>query len=79
MRELAARALHNLTKTDADYVRTVVLPRLVTAATQIDLHMCHGAVMAVGQIVSAVSDIAKEEGENWCNILVLCNPSNVLR
>ena len=63
VRDLTARALHNLTQTDPDYVRTEVLPRLITTATQIDLYMCHGSTLAIGHIVAAHSQIAEKQGE----------------
>jgi len=69
VRELSSKALHNLTASDPDYVKTNLLPRLLEEAIKIDLHMCHGAVLATGQIISALSQIAKLEGKSIHDIV----------
>ena len=63
VRELSAKALHNLTASDPDYMASQLLPTLLEEAVKIDLHMCHGSVLAIGQIMSALSQIAHKQGE----------------
>jgi len=69
VRELSAKALHNLTSSDPDYVASQLLPRLLEEATKIDLHMCHGSVLAIGQVVSALSQIAQKQGKSVSDIV----------
>lgn len=57
IRELSAKALNKLTHRDPEYFSTKVLPLLVTKTDSIDIHMRHGAVLAIGEIVLALSAI----------------------
>ena len=62
VRELTAKALHNLTGCDAEHVRDVVLPQLLDSALGRDLHLCHGSTLAAGEIVEALSKEAGKHG-----------------
>ncbi|XP_066141125.1 tubulin-specific chaperone D [Euwallacea fornicatus] len=55
IRELTAKALHNLTSQAPHYLIEKVLPKLFEKTESIDLNCRHGAVIAVGQIVYALS------------------------
>uniref|UniRef100_A0A3P9JW99 Tubulin-specific chaperone D n=1 Tax=Oryzias latipes TaxID=8090 RepID=A0A3P9JW99_ORYLA len=46
IRELATKALHNLTPQAPDYMATTVLPQLLKMAGDTDLHSRHGAILA---------------------------------
>ncbi|KAK5913976.1 hypothetical protein CgunFtcFv8_008450 [Champsocephalus gunnari] len=54
IRELATKALHNLTPQAADYMATTVLPKLLPMAVGIDLHGRHGAILACAEITHAL-------------------------
>ncbi|XP_047427663.1 tubulin-specific chaperone D isoform X2 [Mugil cephalus] len=54
IRELATKALHNLTPQAPDYMATTVLPLLLPMAVGIDLHGRHGAILACGEITHAL-------------------------
>ncbi|KAL0993545.1 hypothetical protein UPYG_G00109500 [Umbra pygmaea] len=54
IRELATKALHNLTAQAPDYMATTVLPKLLLSAVGIDLHGRHGAILACGEISHAL-------------------------
>ncbi|XP_068615676.1 tubulin-specific chaperone D-like [Brachionichthys hirsutus] len=54
IRELAAKALHNLTPQVPDYMATTVLLQLLPMATGIDLHSRHGAILACAEITHAL-------------------------
>uniref|UniRef100_A0AAX7VUP0 Tubulin-specific chaperone D n=1 Tax=Astatotilapia calliptera TaxID=8154 RepID=A0AAX7VUP0_ASTCA len=54
IRELATKALHNLTPQVPDYMAATVLPQLLKMAVGIDLHGRHGAIQACGQITHAL-------------------------
>ncbi|CAG9860286.1 unnamed protein product [Phyllotreta striolata] len=61
IRELTAKALHNLTSRAPDYMVSSVLPTLLEKTCSIDLNARHGSVLAIGEIVlalSAAKDIA---------------------
>ncbi|KAK5609857.1 hypothetical protein CRENBAI_016604 [Crenichthys baileyi] len=58
IRELATKALHNLTPQAPDYMATTVLPQLLTAAVAVDLHGRHGAILACGEITYALYKVA---------------------
>ncbi|XP_060524658.1 tubulin-specific chaperone D [Cylas formicarius] len=57
IRELAAKALHNLTPKAPEYMVEKVLPALFDKTDGIDLNARHGAVLAIGQIVHALSSL----------------------
>uniref|UniRef100_A0A3Q3IL70 Tubulin-specific chaperone D n=1 Tax=Monopterus albus TaxID=43700 RepID=A0A3Q3IL70_MONAL len=54
IRELATKALHNLTPQAPDYMATTVLPQLLPVAVGIDLHGRHGAILACAEITHAL-------------------------
>uniref|UniRef100_A0A3B5AMD7 Tubulin-specific chaperone D n=1 Tax=Stegastes partitus TaxID=144197 RepID=A0A3B5AMD7_9TELE len=54
IRELATKALHNLTPQAPDYMATTVLPQLLTMAVAMDLHGRHGAILACGEVTHAL-------------------------
>ncbi|XP_044761611.1 tubulin-specific chaperone D [Coccinella septempunctata] len=58
IRELTAKALHNLTASDPNHMVQKVLPALFAQAYTINLNGRHGAVIAIGEIVHALSVIA---------------------
>ena len=62
VRELTAKALHNLTPCDPHYVQETVLPKLLESALSRDLHLCHGSTLAVGEIVAALNNVAANLG-----------------
>jgi len=61
VRELTAKALHNLTKCNVYYVRENVLPALFNNAHGKDLHLAHGSTLAAGEVILALSEIAVDE------------------
>ncbi|XP_071329122.1 tubulin-specific chaperone D isoform X2 [Trachinotus anak] len=54
IRELATKALHNLTPQAPDYMATTVMPQLLPMAVGLDLHSRHGAIMACAEITHAL-------------------------
>uniref|UniRef100_A0A672ITQ4 Tubulin-specific chaperone D n=1 Tax=Salarias fasciatus TaxID=181472 RepID=A0A672ITQ4_SALFA len=54
IRELATKALHNLTPQAPDYMATTVLPQLLPLAVGMDRHGRHGAILACGEITHAL-------------------------
>ncbi|KAF5295539.1 hypothetical protein FQR65_LT10402, partial [Abscondita terminalis] len=61
IRELTARSLCNLTPKAPDYVIKTVLPDLFKKTVSIDLNVRHGAVLAIGECVYAISKIAENQ------------------
>ncbi|KAJ3601262.1 hypothetical protein NHX12_032235, partial [Muraenolepis orangiensis] len=53
IRDLATKALHNLTPQAPDYMASV-LPQLLQSATSSDLHRRHGAILACAEITHAL-------------------------
>uniref|UniRef100_A0A3B3BM33 Tubulin-specific chaperone D n=1 Tax=Oryzias melastigma TaxID=30732 RepID=A0A3B3BM33_ORYME len=53
IRELATKALHNLTPQAPDYMAST-LPQLLKMAVGMDLHSRHGAILACGEIAHAL-------------------------
>uniref|UniRef100_A0AAY4BMS1 Tubulin-specific chaperone D n=1 Tax=Denticeps clupeoides TaxID=299321 RepID=A0AAY4BMS1_9TELE len=66
IRDLAAKALHNLTAKDPDYMSATVLPQLLPKATAKDLHTRHGAILACAEITHALSKLS---AENMCVLI----------
>uniref|UniRef100_A0A8C2UBM6 Tubulin-specific chaperone D n=1 Tax=Coturnix japonica TaxID=93934 RepID=A0A8C2UBM6_COTJA len=60
IRELATKALHNLTPRAPEYMANVVLPRLLPLSVGIDLHTRHGAILACAEITHALCKLAEE-------------------
>ncbi|XP_066530722.1 tubulin-specific chaperone D [Hoplias malabaricus] len=54
IRELATKALHNLTPQALDYMANAVLPQLLQMATGMDLHGRHGAILACAEVTHAL-------------------------
>ncbi|XP_018612847.2 tubulin-specific chaperone D [Scleropages formosus] len=54
IRELATKALHSLTPQAPEYMANIVLPQLLTMATNMDLHGRHGAILACAEIIYAL-------------------------
>ncbi|NWY04338.1 TBCD protein, partial [Nothoprocta ornata] len=60
IRELATKALHNLTPQAPQYMADVVLPRLLPLSVGTDLHTRHGAILACAEITQALCKLAEE-------------------
>uniref|UniRef100_A0A6I8PQA5 Tubulin-specific chaperone D n=1 Tax=Ornithorhynchus anatinus TaxID=9258 RepID=A0A6I8PQA5_ORNAN len=60
IRELATKALHNLTKQAPEYMIHSVFPRLLPSAVGPDLHTRHGAILACAEITYALYKLAAE-------------------
>lgn len=57
IRELTGKALHNLTPKDPEYMATTVLEKLINYTKSIDLNARHGSVIAIGEIIYALSKL----------------------
>ncbi|CAG8506383.1 18612_t:CDS:10 [Dentiscutata erythropus] len=64
VRVLASKALHNLTHLDLDYFINNVLPFLVPQALSPDASTRHGALLAIGEICLAWSNLQKDD-KSW--------------
>jgi len=62
VRELSAKALNRLCGCNLEYVLNEVLGKLLDMSVSSDIFSSHGATLAVGQIVLAISDIARKAG-----------------
>ncbi|KAF2356648.1 Tubulin-specific chaperone D C-terminal [Trinorchestia longiramus] len=62
VRQLAAKSLALLTEHCPEYCSSVALPRLLTAATGPVLVARHGAILALGGLVSALYNYAQRSG-----------------
>ncbi|XP_012726480.2 tubulin-specific chaperone D isoform X1 [Fundulus heteroclitus] len=69
IRELATKALHNLTPQAPDYMATTVLPQLLTTAVGVDLHGRHGAILACGEITHALYKVALQTNRTVVDII----------
>uniref|UniRef100_A0A4W4GJC2 Tubulin-specific chaperone D n=1 Tax=Electrophorus electricus TaxID=8005 RepID=A0A4W4GJC2_ELEEL len=72
IRELATRALHNLTPCAPEYMANTVLPRLLAVATGMDLHGRHGAILACAEITHALYTLG-------CRICILIQKLSLSR
>ncbi|XP_018565799.1 tubulin-specific chaperone D [Anoplophora glabripennis] len=61
IRELSSKALHNLTPKAPEYMIKTVLPALFEKTRSIDLNSRHGATLAIGEVIHALSKFAKEQ------------------
>uniref|UniRef100_A0A336LLZ4 Tubulin-specific chaperone D n=1 Tax=Culicoides sonorensis TaxID=179676 RepID=A0A336LLZ4_CULSO len=62
IRDLAAKALNVLTKRKPNYIATKVMQKLILEnAKSIDVNSRHGSVLAIGEIVLALSNIETKE------------------
>ncbi|XP_022379305.1 tubulin-specific chaperone D isoform X2 [Enhydra lutris kenyoni] len=62
IRELSAKALHNLAQRAPEYSATHVLPRLLSMTQSLDLHTRHGAVLACAEVARGLYRLAVQEG-----------------
>ncbi|KAM9392345.1 tubulin-specific chaperone D isoform 2-T2 [Pholidichthys leucotaenia] len=69
IRELATKALHNLTHLVPDYMATTVLPQLLTMAVGIDLHARHGAILACGEVTHALYKVGLETSRSVVDMI----------
>ncbi|XP_071539059.1 tubulin-specific chaperone D isoform X2 [Panulirus ornatus] len=64
IRELAAKALHNLTRLAPEYMSDTVLPQLLDHATGSILYTRHGSILALAYVTYALSVVAAEENKS---------------
>ncbi|XP_069005084.1 tubulin-specific chaperone D [Embiotoca jacksoni] len=69
IRELATKALHNLTPEAPDYMATTVLPQLLPVAVGVDLHGRHGAILACGEITHALYKVGLQTNRTVMDII----------
>ncbi|XP_027032322.1 tubulin-specific chaperone D [Tachysurus fulvidraco] len=60
IRELATKALHNLTLQAPEYMANTVLPQLLPMATGVDMHGRHGAILGCAEITHALYKLAAQ-------------------
>ncbi|KAL3280428.1 hypothetical protein HHI36_017910 [Cryptolaemus montrouzieri] len=63
IRELTAKALHNLTAANPNHMIQIVLPLLFEKANSINLNSRHGSVLAIGEITHSLSIISKSRNQ----------------
>nr|XP_037849705.1 tubulin-specific chaperone D isoform X4 [Chlorocebus sabaeus] len=61
IRELAVKALHNLTQRAPEYSATQVFPRLLSMTLSPDLHTRHGSILACAEVAYALYKLASQE------------------
>ncbi|XP_037593059.1 tubulin-specific chaperone D isoform X4 [Cebus imitator] len=61
IRELAAKALHNLTQQAPTYCATRVFPMLLSMTLSSDLHTRHGSILACAEVAYALHRLAAQE------------------
>ncbi|KAG7460255.1 hypothetical protein MATL_G00219380 [Megalops atlanticus] len=69
IRELATKALHNLTPQAPDYMANTVLPQLLPVATGLDMHGRHGAILACAEITHALYKLTAQTGSPVTDVL----------
>ncbi|XP_045891723.1 tubulin-specific chaperone D [Micropterus dolomieu] len=69
IRELATKALHNLTPQAPDYMAATVLPQLLPMAVGIDLHGRHGAILACAEITHALYKLGLQTNRTMVDII----------
>ena len=88
IRELAAKALHNLTELNTSYMIEEVLPVLLGYINSIDLFVRHGAILAIAEVLVALHKkfntdicniIAKDDLDKILNIVSTCRNRGQLR
>uniref|UniRef100_A0A8D0L4C6 Tubulin-specific chaperone D n=1 Tax=Sphenodon punctatus TaxID=8508 RepID=A0A8D0L4C6_SPHPU len=62
IRELATKALHNLTPQAPEHMTNEVLPKLLPSALGTDLHARHGAILACAQLSHSLYKLAGTNG-----------------
>lgn len=55
VRELASKALHNLTNRAVSYMAKTAIPRMLSLAVGIDLNARHGSILSLAEIIHAIS------------------------
>ena len=61
MRELAAKSLQNLCPCEPSFMVREAMPRLLRDALGRDIHLCHGATLAIGHLVAGLGGVALAE------------------
>lgn len=69
IRELATKALHNLTIQAPEYMANTVLPQLLPMATGMDLHSRHGAILACAEITHALYKLAAQNNRSVTDLM----------
>lgn len=69
IRELAGRALHNLTSKAPEHMSCSVLPQLLARTTSIDLNARHGAVLTIAELLHALALVGKEREQSIQEII----------
>lgn len=69
IRELATKALHNLTGKAPEYMANSILPQLLPMATGMDLHTRHGAILACAEITHALYKLATQDNRSVTDLL----------
>ncbi|XP_061080401.1 tubulin-specific chaperone D isoform X2 [Conger conger] len=69
IRELASKALHNLTPQASDYMANTVLPQLLPMATGLDMQKRHGAILACAEITHALYKLTSQTDRPVTDIL----------
>ncbi|EPQ18597.1 Tubulin-specific chaperone D [Myotis brandtii] len=62
IRELSAKALHNLVQQAPEYSAAQVFPRLLSMTQSTDLHTRHGAVLTCAEVAHSLYRLAVREG-----------------
>jgi len=61
VRELAAKSLQNLCPCEPSFMVKEAMPRLLKDALGRDIHLCHGATLAIGHLVAGLGGVALAE------------------
>lgn len=69
IRELSAKALHNLTPRAPEYMSSQVFPRLLSMTQSSDLHTRHGAVLACAEVALSLHRLAAQEDRPVTDLL----------
>ncbi|KAG7242810.1 hypothetical protein INR49_018065 [Caranx melampygus] len=69
IRELATKALHNLTPQAPDYMASTVLPQLLPMAVGLDLHSRHGAILACAEITHALYKLSLQTNRTVADMI----------
>uniref|UniRef100_A0A8C9P525 Tubulin-specific chaperone D n=1 Tax=Spermophilus dauricus TaxID=99837 RepID=A0A8C9P525_SPEDA len=78
VRELSAKALHNLAQLAPEYSAAQVLPALLSMALSSDLHTRHGAILACAEVTYALFKLAVQRDRTvglgvWAGDAALCS------
>ncbi|XP_062389202.1 tubulin-specific chaperone D [Sardina pilchardus] len=69
IRELATKALHNLTPKAPEYMADSVLPQMLPMATGMDMHGRHGAILACAEITHALYKLSSQSNRPVTELL----------